>query len=54
VECNGLLRNRRWFAIAVLLRGQTQAWQENAAMLVEMCLYTVLNYFGKRFSAFWT
>jgi len=29
------------------------AWlQENAAMLVGMCLYTVLNYLGQRFFAF--
>jgi len=39
-------------AVAFLLRGQTQALQENAAMLVGMCLYTGLNYFGQRFFAF--
>jgi len=39
-------------AVAVLLSGQTQALQENAAMLTGMCLYTVLNYFGQKFFAF--
>ena len=39
-------------AVAFLLRGQTQAFQENAAMLAGMCLYTGLNYFGQRFFAF--
>ena len=35
-----------------LLAGQTQSIQENAAMLVGMCLYTALNYLGQRFFAF--
>lgn len=35
-----------------LLAGQTVRLQENAAMLVGMCLYTALNYFGQRFLAF--
>jgi putative flippase GtrA len=35
-----------------LLAGQAVAVQENVAMLVGMCLYTALNYFGQRFFAF--
>lgn len=35
-----------------LLAGQTVWLQENAAMLVGMCLYTALNYLGQRFFAF--
>ena len=35
-----------------LLEGQSTWLQENAAMLVGMCLYTVLNYLGQRFFAF--
>lgn len=35
-----------------ILAGQAVNVQENAAMLVGMCLYTVLNYFGQRFFAF--
>ena len=35
-----------------LLAGQSQSIQENAAMLVGMCLYTALNYLGQRFFAF--
>ena len=35
-----------------LLAGQTINIQENAAMVVGMGLYTVLNYFGQRFFAF--
>ena len=35
-----------------LLEGRTQWLQENAAMLVGMCLYTALNYLGQRFFAF--
>jgi len=34
------------------LSGQAVKVQENAAMLVGMCLYTGLNYFGQRFFAF--
>lgn len=34
------------------LAGQSSTVRENAAMLVGMCLYTVLNYFGQRFFAF--
>lgn len=34
------------------LAGQPPAFQENAAMLVGMCLYTALNYLGQRFFAF--
>ena len=35
-----------------LLEGRSQWLQENAAMLVGMCLYTALNYLGQRFFAF--
>lgn len=35
-----------------LLAGQSLWVQENAAMLVGMCLYTALNYLGQRFFAF--
>ena len=35
-----------------LLEGQAVRIQENAAMLVGMCLYTGLNYLGQRFFAF--
>lgn len=35
-----------------LLTGRPLQLQENAAMLVGMCLYTALNYFGQRFFAF--
>lgn len=34
------------------LSGQAAKIQENAAMLIGMCLYTGLNYFGQRFFAF--
>lgn len=34
------------------LAGQAIEIQENVAMLVGMCLYTVLNYLGQRFFAF--
>jgi putative flippase GtrA len=34
------------------LDGRPTWLQENAAMLVGMCLYTVLNYLGQRFFAF--
>ena len=36
----------------LLLAGQAIRIQENVAMLVGMCLYTVLNYLGQRFFAF--
>ena len=39
-------------ATAFLLSRQSRALQENTAMLVGMCLYTGLNYFGQRFFAF--
>lgn len=35
-----------------ILSGQPQKIQENAAMLVGMCLFTALNYFGQRFFTF--
>lgn len=35
-----------------ILEGQSLWLQENVAMLVGMCLYTVLNYLGQRFFAF--
>ena len=35
-----------------ILEGQSRWLQENVAMLVGMCLYTVLNYLGQRFFAF--
>ena len=35
-----------------ILEGQSLWLQENVAMLVGMCLYTVLNYMGQRFFAF--
>ena len=38
--------------VLYLLRGCTVKVQENAAMLVGMCLYTALNYFMQRFFAF--
>ena len=34
------------------MRGYSTKVQENAAMLVGMCLYTGLNYLGQRFFAF--
>ena len=56
-------RKREWswgqavrFAVNVaacwLLAGRSLWLQENAAMLVGMCLYTALNYLGQRFFAF--
>ncbi len=38
--------------VFALLEGQPVTIQENAAMLVGMCLYTGLNYLGQRFFAF--
>lgn len=38
--------------ISFLLKGQTPSLQENAAMLVGMCLHTALNYLGQRFFTF--
>lgn len=35
-----------------LLAGLPSKLQENAAMLIGMCLYTALNYLGQRFFAF--
>lgn len=35
-----------------ILGGQAINVQENAAMLVGMCIYTVFNYFGQKFFAF--
>ena len=35
-------------AVRMLLSGQSVSIQENAAMLVGMCLFTGLNYFGQR------
>ena len=35
-----------------LLAGTERSIQENAAMLIGMCLYTGLNYLGQRFFAF--
>ena len=35
-----------------LLSSQTQKIQENIAMFVGMCFFTILNYFGQRFFAF--
>lgn len=37
---------------ARLLSGASVSIQENVAMLVGMCLFVVLNYFGQRFFAF--
>ena len=39
-------------AAELALTGVDVAIRENIAMLVGMCLYTVLNYFGQRFWAF--
>ncbi len=39
-------------AVMWILSGQSVKLQENAAMLVGMCLYTGLNYFGQKFFAF--
>ena len=39
-------------AVMWILSDSGKKLQENAAMLVGMCLYTVLNYFGQRFFAF--
>ena len=39
-------------AAELMLSGLSVAIRENVAMLVGMCLYTVLNYFGQRFWAF--
>lgn len=38
--------------VLCMLAGQAVNVQENVAMLVGMCLYTLLNYFGQRFFAF--
>lgn len=38
--------------VLYLLEGKSIWLQENAAMLVGMCLYTALNYLGQRFFAF--
>lgn len=35
-----------------LLSGASSSFQENAAMLTGMCLFTVLNYLGQRFFVF--
>ncbi len=37
---------------ARILSGMSVSVQENVAMLVGMCLFVVLNYFGQRFFAF--
>lgn len=34
------------------LSGMGQTWQDNGAMLVGMCLFVAVNYFGQRFFAF--
>lgn len=39
-------------AVRMLLSGQSVSIQENAAMLVGMCIFTGLNCFGQRFFAF--
>ncbi len=38
--------------VARLLDGMPKTIQENGAMLVGMCLFVILNYFGQRFFAF--
>lgn len=39
-------------AILFLLKNQSTKVQENIAMLVGMCFYTILNYFGQRYIVF--
>lgn len=39
-------------AVRAMLSSQSKVIQENAAMLVGMVLFTVLNYFGQKFFAF--
>lgn len=39
-------------AVAYALQGSSQTLTENIAMLVGMCLFVFLNYFGQRFFAF--
>ena len=39
-------------AVSALLSDASVTIQENGAMLVGMCLFVVLNYFGQRFFAF--
>lgn len=39
-------------AVFALLDGYDPVWQDNAAMIVGMGLYTVLNYLGQRFFVF--
>lgn len=36
----------------LILSGFSVSWQENAAMLVGMCAFTLLNYIGQRIFAF--
>ena len=40
------------YAVLYLLSGWSLKFQENVAMLIGMCLYTILNYAGQRFFAF--
>lgn len=37
---------------ACLLAGWSVSWQENAAMFIGMCIFTVCNYIGQRFFVF--
>ena len=39
-------------AIYFLLSSQTEKIRDNISMLVGMCIYTILNYFGQRFIVF--
>jgi putative flippase GtrA len=38
--------------VRMILQNQSKNIQENGAMLVGMCLFVVLNYFGQRYFAF--
>lgn len=38
--------------VKMVLSTQSESLRDNVAMLVGMCLFTVLNYFGQRFFAF--
>ena len=52
--CYGLAYGLAKPLMRYLLAGYPQRFRENAAMVVGMCLFTMLNYFGQKYFAFRT
>lgn len=52
--CYGLAYGLAKPLMRYLLAGHLQPFRENAAMVVGMCLFTMLNYFGQKWFAFRT